>query len=641
MTPKANDHESDKDVGMTVVSIFWYAIFLFWMMSFAGNLVDGPTERIPYSTFMTYAQTGKIDNLVITPREISGKLKEGKAKRFTAVRVEDPQLATRLADQKLKFEGVTDDNFLKSLLSWIMPAVVFFGIWMLLSRFAGKEGPGLSGGLMSIEKNRAKVYVEDKVKVTFQDVAGVDEAKEELREVIGFLKEPNRYSRLGGHLPKGILLVGPPGTGKTLLARAVAGEAGVPFFSISGSEFVELFVGVGAARVRDLFSQAQQSAPCIIFIDELDALGRARGLNPLGGGHDEKEQTLNQLLVEMDGFDSRHGVVLLAATNRPEILDGALLRAGRFDRHVLVDRPDKIGRAQILRVHMRQIVYDESVHIEEVAASTPGFTGADLANLVNEAVLLATRRGVDAVQSQDFSAALERVVAGLEKKNRLLNVHEREVVAFHEMGHALVSMLIPGTDPVQKVSIIPRGIGALGYTMQRPTEDRYLMSRHELEDKLAVLLGGRAAEILSFQDVSTGAADDVAKATEIARSMATRYGMVKTLGPVAYEADYSPFLNGTHQIQQQTPQLSDETARAIDSAVRDLVQQGLERALAILTAQQSKLEQGAQLLLSKETLTQEDLSALLRGDQPAAVLRATKGALLPQKLVNAHSEATR
>lgn len=619
-------------------------------MMFNGLVNNAQVENLPYSTFLSYVQDGKVDDLSIGQQEITGTLKDGliqqstaapslpqesankdnatkdsagkennakgsppKPKKFRTIKLEDPQLATRLAEHNIKFQGTIEDNFWKSFLSFVIPIVFLMAIWsFLLNRFASKDGMGPGLGLMSIEKSRAKVYMESKVKTTFQDVAGVDEAKGELQEVIGFLKEPERYSRLGGHLPKGILLVGPPGTGKTLLARAVAGEAGVPFFSISGSEFVEMFVGVGAARVRDLFAQAQKSAPCIIFIDELDALGRARGLNPMGGGHDEKEQTLNQLLVEMDGFDPRQGVVLLAATNRPEILDQALLRAGRFDRHVLVDRPDRIGRAQILLVHMRGIKCDDSVKPDDVAASTPGFTGADLANLVNEAVLLATRRGAEVVQADDFTAALERVVAGLEKKNRLLNIKERTVVAFHEMGHALVSLSIPGSDPIQKVSIIPRGIGALGYTMQRPTEDRFLMSRQELDNKLAVLLGGRAAETIVFGDVSTGAADDLSKATDVARSMATRYGMVKELGPITYENETQSFLTGYQNPYPDSRHFSEETAREIDCAVRDLINNALERAIKILEDHRSNLDQAANLLLSKETLSGDDLSAIIK-----------------------------
>ncbi|HSF48155.1 MAG TPA: ATP-dependent zinc metalloprotease FtsH, partial [Burkholderiales bacterium] len=474
----------------------------------------------------------------------------------------------------------------------------------LLRRFAEKQG----GGFLSLGKNKAKIYMEKDTHTKFDDVAGVDEAKEELREIVGFLKEPERYGRLGGRVPKGVLLVGPPGTGKTLLARAVAGEAGVPFFSISGSEFVEMFVGVGAARVRDLFEQARQKAPAIIFIDELDALGRARGAFPMGG-HDEKEQTLNQLLVEMDGFDPSKGLVLLAATNRPEILDPALLRAGRFDRQVLVDRPDKVGRVQILRVHLKKVQLAPDADPEKIAALTPGFSGADLANLVNEAALIATRRGAESVSLADFTAAVERIVAGLEKKNRLLNPIERKIVAHHEMGHALVAMSLPGTDPVHKISIIPRGIGALGYTIQRPTEDRFLMTRQELENKMAVLLGGRAAEHVMFNHRSTGAADDLAKVTDIARSMVLRYGMHDKLGHIAYEQDRAQFLGGPAPANLEY-RYSEETTQEIDRAVREIVDRAFEKAMALLKHNRGVLERGAQLLLQKETLTEEDLLGL-------------------------------
>jgi cell division protease FtsH len=485
-----------------------------------------------------------------------------------------------------------------------------------------KRMGGAAGGMLEIGKSKAKIYMEKDVKVTFDDVAGVDEAKEELKEIIAFLKDPKSYGRLGARIPKGVLLVGPPGTGKTLLARAVAGEAGVPFFSISGSEFVEMFVGVGAARVRDLFEQARARAPAIIFIDELDALGRARGAFPFGG-HDEKEQTLNQLLSELDGFDTSAGLVLLAATNRPEILDPALLRAGRFDRQVLVDRPDKVGRVQILKVHLKKVQLTPDVDPEKIAALTPGFSGADLANLVNEAALLATRRGASAVALDDFTRAIERIVAGLEKKNRLLNPLERKVVAYHEMGHALVAMSLPGADPVHKISIIPRGIGALGYTIQRPIEDRYLMTRDELENKMAVLLGGRAAEKLVFNHLSTGAADDLAKVTDIARSMVMRYGMEEKLGHVAYEAERPLFL-GIPDSMQRGRDFSEETAREIDCAVRKFVESAFDKAAGVLKQRQDLLERGAQLLLQQETLNEEDLKAFR--DSPPGAAGAGKAA---------------
>ncbi|HEU5361145.1 MAG TPA: ATP-dependent zinc metalloprotease FtsH [Candidatus Deferrimicrobiaceae bacterium] len=567
---------------------------------------------IPYSDFQKLLRENKVAEVVISADEIRGQLKEplaGGQRKFVTTRVET-DLAGDLEKYGVKYSGRVESEWLSMLLSWIVPVLIFVGVWFFLTkRLAGRLGQG--GGLMSIGKSKAKVFVETDTKVTFRDVAGVDEAEEELQEVVNFLKNPASYGRLGGRMPKGVLLVGPPGTGKTLLARAVAGEAGVPFFSISGSEFVEMFVGVGAARVRDLFEQARKKAPCIIFIDELDALGRARMASPMMGGHDEKEQTLNQLLAEVDGFDPTSGIVLLAATNRPEILDPALLRAGRFDRQVLVDRPDKRGRADILRVHLAKVHLAPEVEPEEVAALTPGFTGADLANLVNEATLVATRRGAESVDMSDFTAAIERIVAGLEKKNRLLNPRERQVVAHHEMGHALVAAVLSETEKTHKVSIIPRGIGALGYTIQRPTEDRYLMTRKELDSKLSVLLGGRAAEHLVFGHFSTGAADDLAKVTNIARSMATRYAMVPELGHVAYETDSPGFL-GTGGGGWAGRSFSEETAREIDCAVRDIVESAFRRSREVLEGNRGLLEEGSQLLLAKETLNEAELVDLFR-----------------------------
>jgi cell division protease FtsH len=566
---------------------------------------------IPYSEFQQLLHDRKIAEIAVSDRYIQGKLKaplaNGKS-QFVTTRV-DPAFADELQKYGVTYTGEVQSTIVQDVLSWIIPVALFFGVWTFLAR---RMSQGLGGGLMSIGKSKAKIYVESDTGVRFADVAGVDEAKEELREIVDFLKSPEQYSRLGGRMPKGVLLVGPPGTGKTLLAKAVAGEAKVPFFSISGSEFVELFVGVGAARVRDLFEQARKKAPAIIFIDELDALGRARGFGPYAGGHDEKEQTLNQLLTEMDGFDSKTGLIILVATNRPEILDPALLRAGRFDRQVLVDRPDKKGRIAILTVHLKQAKLAADVDPEKIAALTPGFTGADLANLVNEATLLATRRGGDSVTMADFTNAVERMVAGLEKRNRLLIPKEREIVAYHEMGHALVALSLPGTDPVHKVSIIPRGVGALGYTVQRPTEDRFLMTREELENKMSVLLGGRAAEATVFGHVSTGAADDLRRVTDIARSMVTRYGMSQRLGSVAYDRDPRTFLTGPDlPSPQHEHDYSEETRALIDQEVQSIVEHALERALAILHDRREVLEKTARRLLEKETLDEKDLIELV------------------------------
>jgi cell division protease FtsH len=566
-------------------------------------------DVLPYSEYLDDLKAGKIAEVRVSGDYIEGDFKDAQdgKKEFVTTRV-PPDIADQLQHFGVRFAGSVQSTFLTDLLSWILPTLLFFGVWwFVIRRFAGQAG----GGFMAIGRSKAKVYVETDTKVTFDDVAGVDEAKEELKEIVDFLKDPKQYGRLGARIPKGVLLVGPPGTGKTLLARAVAGEAAVPFFSINGSEFVEMFVGVGAARVRDLFEQARLKAPAIIFIDELDALGRARGAYPGMGGHDEKEQTLNQLLVELDGFDSRSGLVLLAATNRPEILDPALLRAGRFDRQVLVDRPDKAGRIDILKVHLKGHTLAADVDPEKIAALTPGFTGADLANLVNEAALIATRHKADTVMMDDFTNAVERMVAGLEKRKRVLNAKERRVVAHHEMGHTLVAMSLPGTDTVHKVSIIPRGIGALGYTIQRPSEDRFIMTREDLEDRMAVLLGGRAAEHIVFQHFSTGAADDLAKVTSIARDMVARYGMEEKLGPVSYDAQRPTFLQGAPPPEGwHERSYSDETAHAIDQAVQQIVERAFARTVALLERRRDLLERGAKLLLVKETLDEADLKAL-------------------------------
>lgn len=587
----------------------WYIVAVFVAFSLLQGFYQASKQYtvIPYSQFQTLLDTNKIDKVWVAQNDIEGVLKQAEkngTKQFVTTRV-DPALAGELDKHQVTYFGQAPSTWLPDLLSWIIPTLLFFGVWMFVVRRFAQQG----GGLMAIGKSRARIYVEKDTKVTFADVAGVDEAKEELKEIVDFLRHPKAYGRLGARVPKGVLLVGPPGTGKTLLARAVAGEAGVKFFSISGSEFVEMFVGVGAARVRDLFEQARKEAPAIIFVDELDALGGVRGAYPFGG-HAEKEQTLNQLLVELDGFDPTTGVILIAATNRPEILDPALLRAGRFDRQVLVDRPDKKGRIAILKVHLKKAVLATNADPETIAELTPGFTGADLANLVNEAALLATRRDAESVELRDFTAAVERIIAGLEKRNRLLIPKERRIVAYHELGHAIVAMSLPGQDPVHKISIIPRGIGALGYTIQRPIEDRFLMTREELDNRMAVLLGGRAAELVFFHHLSTGAADDLVKATDTARSMVLRYGMDQKLGHVAYERERPSMFAAQDPRGQHGGEYSDETERLIDHAVRELVGHALKRAVSIITAHRSVHEMTAQSLLQKETLEEEDIETL-------------------------------
>ncbi|WP_222019621.1 ATP-dependent zinc metalloprotease FtsH [Rhizobium laguerreae] len=590
----------------------WYWIIAFLLLAAFQSFFATTHQiaRIPYSQFETDLKDGKIAEVAVSDNFIQGRYKQPQNERpfFVTTRVE-PDLAEQLRQYGVVVTGQIESTFLRDLLSWLIPVALFVGVWMFMIR---RMGGGLGGGLMQIGKSKARIYVQTDTGVTFNDVAGVDEAKDELKEIVDFLKDTAGYGRLGGRMPKGVLLVGPPGTGKTLLARAVAGEAGVPFFTISGSEFVEMFVGIGAARVRDLFEQARAKAPAIIFIDELDALGRARGIGSMTGGHDEKEQTLNQLLVELDGFDPSTGLVLLAATNRPEVLDPALLRAGRFDRQVLVDRPDKSGRLQILAVHLKKVKLAADVSPEKVAALTPGFTGADLANLVNEAALLATRRRAEAVTMADFNDAVERIVAGLEKRNRLLNPREREIVAYHEMGHALVAMALPGVDPVHKVSIIPRGIGALGYTVQRPIEDRFLMTREELENKMAVLLGGRAAEWIVFGHLSTGAADDLVKVADIARAIVARYGMTDKLGHVALEKDRRSLLGADRLYYgPQERDYSDETAARVDEEIRRIVDHVFDETVALLGQRREILDRSARLLLEKETLDERELQVLV------------------------------
>jgi cell division protease FtsH len=588
----------------------WFFLVAFSLLLVFQNWwsARSAVEPIAYSEFMRLLKEDKLSELRIEKQQISGKLKEPINNRqlFSTIRVE-PDLAEALAQSTVSFSGTREDGLLSNLLSWLLPFILIFAFWSFLFRgLAAKQG---FGGMVNVGKSKAKVFVQRDTGVTFDDVAGIDEAKAELLEVVSFLKDQPKYSRLGARIPKGILLVGPPGTGKTLVAKAVAGEAGVPFFSISGSEFVEMFVGVGAARVRDLFEQARKAAPCIIFIDELDALGKMRGAGSFGG-NDEKEQTLNQLLAELDGFDTREGVVLLAATNRPEVLDPALLRAGRFDRQIVIDRPDRRGRVAILKVHLKRIQAGADLDIEGIAGMTTGFSGADLANLVNEATIVATRRGAQAVDMADFSAAVERIVIGSERRGRLLQPHEREVVAYHEMGHALAAASLVGMDPVHKVSIIPRSVGALGYTLQRPTEDRFLITLRELKDRMLVLLAGRAAEQLVFDEVSTGAADDLAKVTDIARQIVTRFGMSSELGQAVLERQSASYL-GEQAISLREKDYSEQTAREVDLCVKALIEDAYSRAKTLLQGRRAELEQGARLLLEKETLTPEEFPALL------------------------------
>jgi cell division protease FtsH len=588
---------------------FWYFLMALLALSLIHDyFTASQIDTIPYSEFKRYVVEEKVQKLSIKPQQITGILKEDaqgrKDRPFVTVRVEDPELVKLLDAQKIDYKGHYESKWLAAVLSWVLPLVFFIIIWrFLIGRMAG--GPQ---GVLSVGKSRAKIYAEREVGITFDDVAGIDEAKQELEEIVEFLKTPEKFTRLGGKIPKGVLLVGAPGTGKTLLAKAVAGESGVPFFSISGSDFVEMFVGVGAARVRDLFAQAKENAPCIIFVDELDALGKARGMSPMGG-HDEREQTLNQLLVEMDGFDATVGVIIVAATNRPEILDPALLRPGRFDRNVAIDRPDIRGREAILRVHVKDVKLGKDVDLGKVAALTPGFVGADLANLVNEAALLSARRNKKSVGYLEFQDAIDRIIGGLEKKNRMINEKEKRIVAYHESGHALVAMSVPTADPVNKVTIIPRGIAALGYTQQLPTEDRYLMTRDELLDRLCVLLGGRVAEEIIFKDISTGAQNDLQRATDIARSMVTEYGMSDKLGLVTYAKERRPLFLDTGISPGK--EYSEETAQEIDAEVSRLMQACHDRVREILTEKQGQLETISQTLLEKETILGEELQELL------------------------------
>jgi cell division protease FtsH len=609
------------------LSIGYFVLAFFMILMIQNYFASSHVEIILYSQFKSLLNKGLISDIAIGETTIEGNMKgeavkeiftpeklktvapeivEGKKLLpFATVRVEDPALTAELEAAKVPFKGQLTSTWLPTILSWVVPVALFFMLWT----YIGKRMGSGSGGLMQIGKSKAKVYIEKATGVTFADVAGIDEAEEEVAEIVGFLKDPDKYQRLGGRIPKGVLIVGPPGTGKTLLARAVAGEAGVPFFSLSGSDFVEMFVGVGAARVRDLFLQAVKSAPSIIFIDELDAIGKARGMNMLTS-NDEREQTLNQLLAEMDGFDPNQGVIIMGATNRPEILDAALLRPGRFDRQILVDRPDIKGRTKILELHAKKVKLSPDLDLAIVAAKTPGFVGADLANIVNEAALLAARQDKESIEMAEFDEAIERVVAGLQKKSHVINPKEKKIVAYHESGHALVAELVPGGDPVSKISIIPRGISALGYTSQLPTEDRYLMTRSELRARICVLLGGRVAEELVFGDISTGAQNDLQRATEIARTMITQFGMSEKLGLASLEgARTATFL----MVPTHSPkEYSEETARLIDEEVKATLSDAHSRARDLLISRRAALEELAQLLLEKEVVDRPALQAILK-----------------------------
>ena len=594
--------------------------FVYFILAFIGIIVinsyfgffKNDVKTIPYSEFKELVSKGKISDVVIDSDTVQGDLAlaGGKKTRFLTSRVDDPDLVKDLQRYSIKFSGYYENKILKGVISWVLPFAIIILVWNLLMR---KMGGGAPSSVLNFGKSRGRIYGEDEIKITFDDVAGVEEAKQELEEIIEFLRTPQKFTNLGGKIPKGILLVGPPGTGKTLLAKAVAGEAKVPFFSMSGSDFVEMFVGVGASRVRDLFAQAQEKAPCIIFIDELDALGKARGMNPLSS-HDEREQTLNQLLAEMDGFETKAGVIIMAATNRPEILDPALLRPGRFDRHVLVDRPDIRGREEILKVHVRGVKLGQEVDLRTVAARTPGFVGADLANLVNESALLAARKGKTSVGMAEIEESIDRVVAGLEKKQRVMSKKEKEIVAHHETGHALMAEFLETADQVHKISIIPRGITALGYTLQLPTEDRYLMTKTELLDRLCVLLGGRVAEETVFGEISTGAQNDLVRATDIAKSMVKEYAMSERLGHITFEPERKPlFLDIAPGSGLRD--YSEATAREIDDEVRRIVEDCYSKVKGVLSEKKALLEDVARVLLEKETIEGEELRALIKGHE--------------------------
>lgn len=589
----------------------WYVLAAVWGVLILQNMIFDQfrPQVLPYSEFIEAVESDRVIEIAVGQDRISGKMRGDSADEeilFTTVRV-DNDLSQKLAGHDIKFSGQVENTFFKAILSWVVPIGIFFGIWYFLMR---RMQSG-QAGVMSFGKNKAKIVGEKDIDTRFDDVAGADEAKEELQEVVDYLEHPGTYLEVGGQMPKGVLLVGPPGCGKTLVARAVAGEAGVPFFSMSGSDFVEMFVGMGAARVRDLFEQARDKAPCIIFIDELDALGKARGAGGMVGGHDEREQTLNQLLVEMDGFDTQKGIIIMAATNRPEVLDPALLRSGRFDRQVLIDKPDVNGREAILRIHADNVKMETEVDLKVIAQKTAGFSGADLANVVNEAALLAVRKGRKQVSMVDLDEAVDRIVGGLEKKNRVINAEEKKIVAYHEVGHALAAALTPGSEPVHKISIIPRGLAALGYTQQRPTEDRYLMSTEELLGKIDVLLGGRTAEQIIFNSVTTGAGNDLMRATDIARAMIVEYGMGETLGLSTYPRQRTPVFLQSEQGFAGGKDYSDETAAKIDAETRQILEDRSRHVTELLNGNKEKLVAIAELLLEKEVLFEEEFMALV------------------------------
>jgi cell division protease FtsH len=593
-------------------SVIWYVVGFMALMVVAQAWLMTPGGRqVSYSDFKQAVRDGQVTEVVVGEQSIRGTYKRetNGGLDFATTRIEDTKLLEDLDAAGVKYTGELVSRWLPEVLGWVLPLLLLVALWSFFFR----RMSGAEGGVMSFARSKHRVFAEDDVKATFADVAGVDEAEQELKEIVEFLRNPTKYTTLGGRIPKGVLLVGPPGTGKTLLARAIAGEAKVPFFSLSGSEFVEMFVGVGAARVRDLFAQAEAKAPCIIFIDELDALGRARVQNPMGS-HEEREQTLNQLLAEMDGFDSRKAIIIMGATNRPEVLDPALLRPGRFDRQVLVDKPDVKGRAEVLRIHTRQVKLSPTVDLQIVAARTAGFAGADLANLVNEAALLAARQDKTSVEMRDFDEAIDRLIAGLEKK-RVMSQKEREIVAYHESGHALVATAIPGMDPVHKISIVQRGFGALGYTMQLPLEDRYLMQRRDLHNQLAVLLGGRTAEEIALGEISTGAQNDLQRATDIARSMVTEWGMSDVLGAVHYEGQKrSKFLD--MQLGPERGAYAEETARTIDAEVKRIMTEAHNEARRILRNKREMLEVVTRKLLEQEVMEGDELRALLDAPPP-------------------------